>query len=88
MGTTSPFSKRVYSTNLTRDVGLADVFPGSAAVEQEAVRMIGEIFSKPSASGNIVSGGTEANIIALWAARNMTQKKKVDILYLNLKLFG
>ncbi|MDO8553952.1 MAG: tyrosine decarboxylase MfnA [Candidatus Micrarchaeota archaeon] len=44
-------------------------------MEQKAVRLVGGFLNTPqTAGGHIVSGGTEANIIALWAAR---ERKKI-----------
>jgi tyrosine decarboxylase/aspartate 1-decarboxylase len=74
---TSPhsFAKQIYRKYLEKNLGDPSLFPASAEVEQEAVQMLGSLLSNPTPSGNIVSGGTEANIIALWSARNLAKKE-------------
>jgi tyrosine decarboxylase/aspartate 1-decarboxylase len=53
------------------------LFPGAKALEEEAVRKIAELFSRPEASGYITSGGTEGNIVALWVARKLLKRREV-----------
>jgi tyrosine decarboxylase/aspartate 1-decarboxylase len=64
-----PFAARIFSRYIEKNVGDPGLFPGTRALEAEAVRSLGELLSLPEASGYIVTGGTEANILALWAAR-------------------
>ncbi len=73
---TSPhsFAKQIYRKYLEKNLGDPSLFPASAELEQEAVYMLGSLLSNPRASGSIVSGGTEANILALWTARNLAKK--------------
>ena len=59
------FAKQIYRKYLEKNLGDPSLFPASAELEQEAIRMLGSLLSNPKASGSIVSGGTEANIIAL-----------------------
>ena len=68
------FAKQIYRKYLEKNLGDPSLFPASAELEHETVRMLGALLSNPQASGGIVSGGTEANIIALWAARNLDKK--------------
>ena len=63
------FATKVYRFCLEKNIGDPSLFPGTAKVEQEVIRMIGSLLSNPNAYGRIVSGGTEANILAMWAAR-------------------
>jgi len=73
---TSPhnFTKQIYRIYLEKNLGDPILFPASAELEHEAIQMLGSLLSNPKASGSIVSGGTEANIIALWTARNIAKK--------------
>jgi tyrosine decarboxylase/aspartate 1-decarboxylase len=73
---TSPhsFAKQIHRKYLEKNLGDSGLFPASAELEQEAIQMLGSLLSNPEASGSIVSGGTEANIIALWTARNLAKK--------------
>ncbi|MCP8322170.1 MAG: tyrosine decarboxylase MfnA, partial [archaeon] len=56
------------------------LFHGTMKLEQEAISMIGSMFSKPDASGYIVSGGTEANLMAMWVARNLARKDRPEVI--------
>ena len=73
------FAKQIYRKYIENNIGDPSLFPASAELEQETVRMLGSLLSNPQASGGIVSGGTEANIIALWAARNLAKKMRGEV---------
>jgi tyrosine decarboxylase/aspartate 1-decarboxylase len=79
---TSPhnFSKKIYHKYLEKNLGDPNLFPASIDLEQEAISMLGSLLSNPKACGSIVSGGTEANIIALWAARNLAKKECGEVI--------
>lgn len=79
---TEPHSlaKQVYLQYFEKNLGDPGLFPAAAELEQEAVRMLGLLLSNPKACGRIVSGGTEANIIALWTARNLAQKERGEVI--------
>ena len=68
------FAEQIYRKYLEKNLGDPSLFPASAELEQETIRMLGSLLSNPKVSGSIVSGGTEANIIALWIARNLAKK--------------
>lgn len=74
------FASKVYGLCLEKNLGDPSLFPGTAQLEEEAVRMIGSLLSNPNAHGRIVSGGTEANILAMWAARNTSDAKKREVI--------
>ncbi len=78
---TSPhrFAKQIHRKYLEKNLGDPSLFPASAELEQETIEMLGSLLSNPKASGSIVSGGTEANIIALWAARNLAKKRDGEV---------
>ena len=73
-------AKTVYRACIEKNLGDPDLFPGVAELEEEVVEMMGALLSNPSASGQIVSGGTEANILALWAARNLAKKERPEVI--------
>ena len=79
---TSPhsFAKQIYQKYLEKNLGDPSLFLASAELEQETVSMLGSLLSNPKASGSIVSGGTEANILALWAARNLAKKEHGEVI--------
>ena len=64
-----PLAAEVYARCLETNVGDPGLFPGVARIEREVVAMLGALLANPAARGNLVSGGNEANILALWAAR-------------------
>jgi len=74
------FAKQIYRKYLEKNLGDPSLFPASAELEQETVSMLGSLLSNPKACGSIVSGGTEANIIALWAARNLAKKECGEVI--------
>ena len=74
------FAKQIYRKYLEKNLGDPSLFPASAELEQETVSMLCSLLSNPDASGSIVSGGTEANILALWAARNLAKKEHGEVI--------
>ncbi|MBQ6345813.1 MAG: tyrosine decarboxylase MfnA [Methanobrevibacter sp.] len=71
-----PFAKEVYCRFLDTNLGDPGLFKGTKFIEDEVVRSIGELLSLDNAYGNIVTGGTEANLMAIRAARNHARKYK------------
>ena len=65
-----PLARQVYADWLDTNVGDRGLFPGIAHFENEVIARLGELLSEPGACGNVVSGGSEANLLALWAARD------------------
>lgn len=72
---TKPHSlaRRVYARFLDKNLGDPGLFKGAVAIEGEVVRMLGSLLSNLNAFGAVVSGGSEANLLALWAARNYSK---------------
>lgn len=79
---TSPHSlaRRVYSRFLDKNLGDSGLFPAVAEVEEETIKMLGTILSNREASGHIVTGGTEANVLALWTARRLAKKANGEVI--------
>jgi tyrosine decarboxylase/aspartate 1-decarboxylase len=69
---TSPQSvaKIAHQMFLCSNLGDAGLFPGSRRMEHEVVRRLADLLNCKDSVGFIVSGGTEANLLALLAARN------------------
>lgn len=70
------FALEVNSKYSYKNLGDPGLFPGTMEIEQELVRDLGNFFGGDKIIGNIVSGGTEANIIAL----SLAKKLKPEIL--------
>ena len=68
------FAKLVYVRCLEKNLGDPGLFPATAKLEKETIQMLGSLLSNPKTCGHIVSGGTEANILAMWAARNLNKE--------------
>jgi len=73
------FARHVYMKCLEKNLGDPGLFSAATQLEQEAIGMLGSLLSHPNACGHIVSGGTEANILALWAARNLAKNNRHDV---------
>ena len=71
-----PFAKEVYFEFLDTNLGDPGLFKGTKFLEDEVIKSIGNLLSLDNAYGNIVTGGTEANIMAIRAARNHARKYK------------
>lgn len=71
-----PLARKVYAQFVDKNIGDPGLFPGVAELEKETIQMLGVLLSNPKASGNIVTGGTEANTLALWAAKKLANKEK------------
>ena len=74
------FAKQIYMKCLEKNLGDPGLFPTTAELEKEAIQLLGLLLSNPNACGHFVSGGTEANIIALWAARNLSKEKRNEVI--------
>lgn len=71
---------RVAATEFpTANLGNPGLCPGTARLEEEVVSILLDLYHAPpfGAGGWVLSGGTEANITALWMARNATRGKEV-----------
>ncbi len=62
----------VYKIFQETNLGDEALFRGTKEIEEKVVEILGEILNAPKdVEGFILTGGTEANITALWIARNM-----------------
>ena len=71
-----PFAKEVYCKFLDTNLGDPGLFKGTKLIEEKVIQSIGKMLSLDKAYGNIVTGGTEANLMAIRAARNHARKYK------------
>jgi tyrosine decarboxylase/aspartate 1-decarboxylase len=63
------FAREVYIHYLEKNLGDPGLFPGTAEIERELIQELGTLFHCPTADGSIVTGGSEANLIAARIAR-------------------
>ena len=74
-----PIAKTAHQMFLASNLGDAGLFRGARRLEQEAVRKLADLLNGRDSVGFIVSGGTEANLLALWAARNSANVSSPEV---------
>ncbi len=75
-----PMAKAAHEMFLDANLGDPGLFPGSTQLEKEAVgNLIGLLHGPKSSTGLIVSGGTEANLLAMNAARNAEKVEAPEV---------
>ncbi|MHA1911492.1 MAG: aminotransferase class V-fold PLP-dependent enzyme [Candidatus Kariarchaeaceae archaeon] len=72
-----PIAQKIFIENLEINLGDPQLFPNSFQLENETIQLVNSLanYSKNTIFGNFVSGGSEANVLGLWAARNSFRKK-------------
>jgi tyrosine decarboxylase / aspartate 1-decarboxylase len=71
-----PFAKEVFCDFLDSNLGDPGLFKGTQTLEERVIKDIGAFLSLEKPFGNVITGGTEANLMAMRAARNMAREKK------------
>ncbi|MDO5848170.1 MAG: tyrosine decarboxylase MfnA [Methanobrevibacter sp.] len=71
-----PFAKEIFCNFLDSNLGDPGLFKGTKQIEDSVIKSIGGLLSADEVYGNVVTGGTEANIMAIRAARNHARKYK------------
>lgn len=59
------------------NLGNPGLYPGSKRLERKTVEMMADLLNGKGVTGRVLEGGTEANLTALWIARNLTGRKEV-----------
>jgi tyrosine decarboxylase/aspartate 1-decarboxylase len=79
---TSPHFAAKYANQLFVDSNLGDpgLFSGTANLEKEAVAELGALLHGKTSVGYIVSGGTEANLLAMYSAREKAAIMKPEVI--------
>ncbi|TLM97602.1 aminotransferase class I/II-fold pyridoxal phosphate-dependent enzyme, partial [bacterium] len=72
-------ARKMYTRFLDKNLGDSGLFPAVAKLEKETIQTIGTLLSNPEASGHIVTGGTEANTLALWTAKKLSKKSNCEV---------
>jgi tyrosine decarboxylase/aspartate 1-decarboxylase len=65
------FAKEIYLKYISKNLGDPGLFPGTAALEDELISEIGNLFGNENVIGTFTTGGSEANLIAMRIARNL-----------------
>ncbi len=77
--TPHPLAIRAHVMFLETNLGDPGIFRGTWELERELIRMLGELLHNKDAAGYICSGGTEANIQGIRAARNLKSVRDPNI---------
>ncbi len=75
-----PVGIKAYSMFLESNLGDPGLFPGTKKLEDEVITMLGELMGKKDVYGHIITGGTEANLMAMRAARNLSEVDDPEII--------
>ncbi len=70
-----PISRKIIEMFFETNLGDPGLFKGTKKLEDEAIQMIGNFLNNPNPFGYIISGGTEANLTAMRAVKNISRKK-------------
>jgi len=74
-----PIAKKAYEKFFETNLGDSGLFHGAAQLEKEVIAQLAALLNHQNATGFLVSGGTEANLIALLAARNFKKTKNPEL---------
>ena len=83
------YAKEVFIHHLECNLGDPALFPGTQNVEGLTIKILGQLFDlPPSGTGRILTGGSEANITALWAIRNKVREEIEQTPYTQLEIIA
>ena len=74
-----PIAEKAYRMFFESNLGDPGLFPASVQLEKEVINQLGTLLHCKNAVGFVVSGGTEANLMALLAARNMAKVNQPEV---------
>ena len=74
-----PLAASIFQEHLAKNIGDPGLHPALAEMEEETIGLLGSLFSHPQAVGSIVTGGTEANLLAMWTAKNSTPADRREV---------
>ena len=73
-----PIAREAYKQFLETNLGDPELCPGTKDIESQYLAFISKLLHAPqSSAGQIVSGGTEGNITAIWLAKQLSGKKEI-----------
>jgi tyrosine decarboxylase / aspartate 1-decarboxylase len=74
-----PVGLKAYQMFIESNLGDPGLFKGTKAMEDEVIELLGDLLGKRDIHGHIITGGTEANIMAMRAARNIVRLENPEI---------
>lgn len=75
-----PIAVKAHMDFINSNMGDFGLFPGTRELEEEVIKMMGNMLGNRNACGYITTGGTESNIQALRSARNMSKKEHPNMI--------
>ncbi len=75
-----PLARKVFEIYMDRNLGDPGLHMGSRKVEAEVVDMLSSLLGLEGGHGHVVSGGTEANILAVRAMRNLSDSANPELI--------
>jgi len=79
-----PIGLNAYKMFLESNLGDPGLFKGTQSMEDEVISSLGELLGEKDVHGHIITGGTEANIMAMRAARNTFRHNHPDCEDINI----
>jgi tyrosine decarboxylase/aspartate 1-decarboxylase len=75
-----PIAEKAYKMFIESNLGDPGLFPGSVQLEKETISQLAILLHGENCNGFIVSGGTEANLLALLVARNSARQTHPEVI--------
>lgn len=75
-----PLAKKAYQMFFESNLGDSGLFPGTAQLEKEVIQTLAMLLHGENSAGFLVSGGTEANLMAILAARNASKTEQPEVI--------
>ncbi|HDL15214.1 MAG TPA: tyrosine decarboxylase MfnA [Euryarchaeota archaeon] len=72
-----PIATEVFLKFIETNLGDTGIFRGTKQIEELAIRELGRLLGRENVKGFIVSGGTEANLMALWVVRETSKGREI-----------
>ncbi|UZE92497.1 MAG: tyrosine decarboxylase MfnA [Methanosarcinales archaeon] len=74
-----PLAVKAHTEFIETNLGDPTIFSGTKELEERVITMLGSLLHAPNAHGYVTAGGTESNIQALRAARNLSGKAHPNV---------
>lgn len=78
--TPHPVAVKAHMQFIESNLGDFGLFQGTKELEEKVISLMGGLLGDPHACGYITTGGTESNIQALRAARNLSGKRRPNVI--------
>ncbi len=75
-----PVAVKAHMRFIESNLGDFGLFPGTKELEEKVISLMGGLLGDPHACGYITTGGTESNIQALRTARNLSGKRRPNMI--------